>query len=103
MAQATLPQPLHGLTSFQRDLLVESAALDAPSGLDIMRELEEHYEEKINHGRLYPNLDVLVNKGLVEKSQKNARTNEYSASSRGVRELRAHNEWEQRGLAGGSS
>jgi DNA-binding PadR family transcriptional regulator len=43
----------------------------------------------IHHGRLYPNLDTLVDKGLVEKGQKDRRTNVYSITNRVQRELDA--------------
>ncbi|MFB6072371.1 MAG: PadR family transcriptional regulator [Halobacterium sp.] len=82
------------LTGFQRDLLVVAAGLDEPNGLDIKSELEEYYTSKINHGRLYPNLDTLVDKGLVEKGQRDERTNQYVVTERGERELRARREWE---------
>lgn len=84
------------LTGFQRDLLVVTAGLDVPNGLDIKEELEQYYESDINHGRLYPNLDELVDKGLLEKGQQDERTNSYELSARGDRELRARRKWENR-------
>jgi DNA-binding PadR family transcriptional regulator len=84
------------LTGFQRDLLVVTAGLEEPNGLDIKEELERYYESDINHGRLYPNLDELVDKGLVEKGQQDERTNAYEVTARGDRELRARREWENR-------
>ena len=56
---------MHDLTGFQRDLLYVIAGRDDPHGLAIKEELEEYYESEIHHGRLYPNLDALVDKGLV--------------------------------------
>ncbi|ELY93126.1 PadR family transcriptional regulator [Natrialba taiwanensis] len=85
---------MYDLTGFQRDLLYVIAGQDDPHGLAIKDELEAYYETKINHGRLYPNLDTLVDKGLVEKGQKDRRTNVYSASRRGTREIEARREWE---------
>ncbi|WP_330633676.1 PadR family transcriptional regulator [Halocatena halophila] len=82
------------LTGFQRDLLYVIAGSDEPHGLAIKEELEEYYEKEIHHGRLYPNLDTLVEKGLVEKSQKDRRTNSYEVTRRGWREIDARNEWE---------
>jgi len=43
------------------------AGADQPSGQDVKSEVETYYNSEINHGRLYPNLDTLVNKDLVEK------------------------------------
>ncbi|WP_336036929.1 helix-turn-helix transcriptional regulator [Halobacterium yunchengense] len=82
------------LTGFQRDLLVVTAGLAEPNGLDIKEELEQYYEGDINHGRLYPNLDELVDKGLLEKGRQDERTNEYGVTGRGDRELRARRKWE---------
>ena len=87
------------LTGFQRDLLVVITGLDEPNGLDVKDELETYYESEVNHGRLYPNLDTLVEKGLVDKGQADQRTNYYAVSSRGRRELDARREWEDRYLS----
>jgi DNA-binding PadR family transcriptional regulator len=86
---------MYDLTGFQRDLLYVIAGLDEPHGLALKDELELYYETEIHHGRLYPNLDTLVDKGLVEKGSKDRRTNVYSATKRGRRELEARREWEQ--------
>ena len=85
---------MHDLTGFQRDLLYVIAGLDGPKGLAIKGRLDEYYGTEINHGRLYPNLDALVEKGLVEKGRIDDRTNEYTLTQRGERELRARREWE---------
>jgi DNA-binding PadR family transcriptional regulator len=85
---------VYDLTGFQRDLLYVVKMLDDPSGIEIKEELESYYSDPINHGRLYPNLDTLVEKGLVRKRQKNRRTNGYGLTARGRREVRARREWE---------
>ena len=85
---------MYDLTGFQRDLLYVIAGLDEPHGLAIKDELEAYYEKKIHHGRLYPNLDTLVEKGLVEKGTVDRRTNSYATTRRGRRELGARQEWE---------
>ena len=85
---------MYDLTGFQRDLLYVIAGLDEPHGLAIKDELEEYYEKEIHHGRLYPNLDTLVEKGLVKKSEKDRRTNEYTVTRRGRQEIEARQEWE---------
>ncbi|MDB2294682.1 helix-turn-helix transcriptional regulator, partial [Halorubrum ezzemoulense] len=51
-------------------------------------------EKEIHHGRLYPNHEPLVEKGLIEKSQRDRRTTEYSTTRRGTREIEARAEWE---------
>jgi len=83
------------LTGFQRDLLYVIAGLDEPKGLAIKDELESAYNTEINHGRLYPNLDTIVEKGLVTKGTIDDRTNSYSVTDRGYREIKDRQEWEQ--------
>lgn len=85
---------MHDLTGFQRDLLYVIVGGDEPHGLAIKDELEEYYEKEIHHGRLYPNLDTLVEKGLVEKGELDRRTNYYEMTRRGQREIEARNDWE---------
>lgn len=85
---------MYDLTGFQRDLLYVIGGREAPKGLAIKEELDEYYGQDINHGRLYPNLDVLVDKGLVEKGEKDQRTNAYILTDRGEREIEARREWE---------
>ncbi|GGN25534.1 PadR family transcriptional regulator [Halarchaeum nitratireducens] len=85
---------MHDLTGFQRDLLYVITGLDEPHGLAIKEELEEYYETEVHHGRLYPNLDTLVDKGLVDKGQIDERTNSYTLTRRGHRELEARRDWE---------
>jgi DNA-binding PadR family transcriptional regulator len=85
---------MYDLTGFQRDLLTVIAGLDHPHGLAVKDELEDYYEKEIHHGRLYPNLDTLVEKGLVEKGELDRRTNSYSVTRRGQREITARIEWE---------
>jgi DNA-binding PadR family transcriptional regulator len=85
---------MHDLTGFQRDLLYTIAGLDKPKGLAIKDELEDYYQKEIHHGRLYPNLDTLVDKGLVEKGQMDRRTNFYTLTRRGRREISVRGEWQ---------
>lgn len=89
---------MNDLTSFQRDLLYAIAGLDAPHGLAIKEDLENYYEKEVHHGRLYPNLDTLVDKGLVEKGERDKRTNVYKLSARGQRDLEARRKWENQYL-----
>ena len=82
------------LTGFQRDLLFIIAGLDEPHGLGIKDELEAVYETDVNHGRLYPNLNTLVEKNLVAKGTIDKRTNSYSITSRGEELLTDRRAWE---------
>jgi PadR family transcriptional regulator PadR len=85
---------MHDLTGFQRDCLYVIAGVKEPHGLAVKEELEQYYESEVHHGRLYPNLDTLVEKGLVDKGAKDRRTNVYELTDRGRRELEARREWE---------
>ncbi len=85
---------MYDLTGFQRDLLIVISGLEEPHGLAIKDELEDYYEGEVNHGRLYPNLDTLVDKGLVEKGTLDRRTNVYRLTKRGRREVDARHDWE---------
>lgn len=77
------------LTGFQRDLLAaipESPAHhhgDHPHGLAVKQTVTAWYGEEINHGRLYPNLDELVENGLVDVVEVNRRTNGYRLTDGG--------------------
>lgn len=86
------------LTGFQRDLLYVIAGLDEPHGLALKDVLEEYYGTEIHHGRLYPNLDTLVDKGLVKKGEFDQRTNKYGLTERGRREIQARRDWEDQYL-----
>lgn len=90
---------MYDLTGFQRDLLYTIAGLEEPHGLAIKEEMENYYEKEVHHGRLYPNLDTIVDKGLVNKSEKDRRTNEYRLTNRGQREIEDRREWEQQYLS----
>ncbi|QLC33748.1 helix-turn-helix transcriptional regulator [Halarchaeum sp. CBA1220] len=82
-AQPTVRTVARDLTAFQKNILVVLAE-EPRYGLAVKRELEDYYDEEVNHGRLYPNLDDLVNKGLVEKSELDKRTNQYALTEDGL-------------------
>ncbi|ELZ16652.1 PadR family transcriptional regulator (plasmid) [Natrinema thermotolerans] len=82
------------LTGFQRDLLYVIVGADKPSGQDVKDEIEQYYSSEINHGRLYPNLDTVVNKKLVEKGQLDRRTNYYAITDEGEQAIEDRYEWE---------
>ncbi len=69
------------LTGFQRDALEAIARLERADertyGMAIGRALEAKHGD-VNHGRLYPNLNDLVDAGFVEKSALDHRTNCYT-------------------------
>jgi DNA-binding PadR family transcriptional regulator len=71
------------LNGFQRDLLYCIAGLGGSYGLGIKRAVEDYGDTEINHGRLYPSLDTLVEKGYVAKSSIDDRTNAYELTPEG--------------------
>ena len=75
----------HELTGFQRDLLVDIYQMDQPSGQAIRGRLEAEHGEVVTTGRLYPNLDDLVDYGLIDKGEQNRRTNYYEVTNDGRR------------------
>lgn len=81
------------LTGFQRDVLTITSGLEEPHGLKIKAELESTYGKEVNHGRLYPNLNALANKGYIEKGTIDRRTNSYELSDKGEAWLTQRDEW----------
>ncbi|MFB6109240.1 MAG: PadR family transcriptional regulator [Haloplanus sp.] len=86
------PGIVRELTAFQQNILVILAE-EPMYGLAIKRQLEEYYGTEVNHGRLYPNLDNLVEMGLVEKSELDKRTNQYELTEEGYDALLERIEW----------
>ena len=80
------------LTAFQQNILVILSS-EPMYGLAIKRELEEYYQDEVNHGRLYPNLDELVEQGLLSKSALDKRTNEYALTEAGEAAILEHLSW----------
>jgi DNA-binding PadR family transcriptional regulator len=82
-----------GLTTFQWDILAALAREGPSSGQSAKDVLDGRYGREVNHGRLYPNLDDLIDQGLLVKHQRDGRTNEYALTDRGARELTARLNW----------
>jgi PadR family transcriptional regulator PadR len=85
------------LTGFQRDVLYVIAGFDdksPPYGLAIKDELERGYSNEVNHGRLYPVLNQLAERGFVEKGSVDKQTNSYGLTERGHQAIEARREWE---------
>jgi DNA-binding MarR family transcriptional regulator len=81
--------PFGDLTAFQLDILLavpradEYPNADLPHGLAIKEFLTERRDEMIRHGRLYPNMDELAERGFLRKSSIDDRTNGYELTGRG--------------------
>ncbi|WP_410765451.1 PadR family transcriptional regulator [Haloferax sp. DFSO60] len=80
------------LTAFQQNILVILAE-EPMYGLAIKRNLESYYGTEVNHGRLYPNLDDLVEMDLVEKSELDKRTNQYELTDDGLQAVLDRFNW----------
>jgi len=95
------------LTAFEGDTLYALARLEGDEetsyGLAVKRVLQDLYDEEINHGRLYPALDALVEYGVVEKSALDKRTNEYVLTDAGRVLLRRRIDLLADALVGGES
>ena len=73
------------LTTFQTYLLCLIYRFETVEGVTLQNALEDLYPEDINHGRLYPSLDRMVESGLISKQTKESdkRRKEYSLTGRG--------------------
>ena len=78
------------LTRFRLDCLAALRAHGPTHGLDIRGVLDAYYDESVNHGRLYPNLDELAELGLVEKRvhEQDRRSHEYAITEAGLQALK---------------
>lgn len=85
---------MNQLTAFQRDILYVVGKLEDPHGLAIKQALEQYYNSEVNHGRLYPNLDQLVEQELILKGEKDDRTNEYQLTDWAREQIQQRREWE---------
>ena len=82
------------LSAFKRDVLWILNDGGEQKGVDIRLSLEDYYGKPVNHGQLYPNLDDLVDAGLVDKAKLDGRTNGYSLTEAGRRALTKRQTWQ---------
>jgi DNA-binding PadR family transcriptional regulator len=66
-----------------------------------LEELETYYDDKVNHGRLYPNLDTLAERRFIEKFAIDNRSNGYRLTEKGNRHLQSRQQWEEAHTPGG--
>lgn len=78
---------MHDLTALQRDLLFAIEMMDAPSGLALRADLQAAADTVIHDPQLYSALDALVALDLVAKGHQDGRTNAYTLTQRGHREI----------------
>lgn len=79
---------MHELSALQRDLLFVVAGVGPASGQAIKSELKQSQDTDLLSGVLYSNLDELADAELVEKRQRDGRTNEYVVTDDGRQALR---------------
>jgi DNA-binding PadR family transcriptional regulator len=80
------------LPGYRRDILLALAHSGPANGHRIMDVLSALRGEEITDGGFYPNLNALVDEGLIEKHEQkhNKRSNEYALSERGRETIREH-------------
>lgn len=82
------------LTGFQRDLLYAIAGREEPHGLALKDDSKRTMTRRFITGDSTPTLTRSSTRGLVEKNQRDRRTNAYVLTQRGQREIDAHRDWE---------
>ncbi|WP_008526622.1 PadR family transcriptional regulator [Halorhabdus tiamatea] len=97
MSQSHQPEPdqvqFSDLSGFQRDILSSIARHGPSNGLDIQGHLRRLYSEDINPPRVYDNLEKLKDKGLIDKSKLDGRSNTYAVTDEGREIMRAYAKW----------
>ncbi|MDG5778570.1 PadR family transcriptional regulator [Haloarculaceae archaeon H-GB2-1] len=91
------------LTGLQRDLLFAVAGQDDPHYLAIKQDLQAYYEKAIYNGhdrefrtrRLFPNLDTLIEKELVERERRGQDMDRYHVTDEGYRVIDERHAWER--------
>lgn len=87
---------MHELTGFQRDLLFVLSGIGISTGQQLKRELQRKLDQPILSGRIYDNLEVVIEKRYVHKSERDGRTNEYRITGRGQEVIQTRLDWERR-------
>ena len=83
------------MTDFRWKALYVIADAEPVKGTKIKAKLEDYYGTEVNHGRLYPNLDTLVDMGLIEKRKRDKRTNEYLLTELAESAIAHQQQWER--------
>jgi DNA-binding PadR family transcriptional regulator len=80
------------LSGFRRDILLILARSEPTNGRGLLDDLSTLRDEDIGDARLYPNLNALVDKGLVEKRENyhDDRSHEFRLADAGRYALRDH-------------
>lgn len=70
------------MINFRWNILYVLAGNGPMKGVSLKAELEDYYEKEIYHGRMYPNLNTLVDRGLIDKEERDKRTLAFEAARR---------------------
>jgi len=91
-ANGSPPRRLPELSDFRRDILLILARSEPTNGRGLLDDLSTLRDEEIGDARLYPNLNALVDAGLVEKRENyhDDRSHEFRLADEGRRALRDH-------------
>lgn len=89
-----MTDPLANRSAFKRDILWVLAHNGEQPGVEIRNTLMGYYGQPVNHGQLYPNLNELVEAGLINKGKIDGRTNSYALTERGRQALSQRHVWE---------
>lgn len=81
------------LSSRQRDILYQVAALNKPSGNDVHTMLVETTSWMMDQSTLYENLNTLEEAGYVVSAAVNGRDKEYWLTDEGRAALEEYHEW----------
>lgn len=87
------------VTSFQRDLLYVISGLEEATPESISAELSDYYNGSIPQGRFDPNVEAIVELGLVNREYKDdeSRTEPvFELSENGKEELKERKIWEDK-------
>ncbi|MFB6184138.1 MAG: PadR family transcriptional regulator [Haloarculaceae archaeon] len=96
------------LTGLQRDMLYVIAARGQPHYRDIKRGLNDYYEKAIYNGidreyttrRVFPHLDTLIEKGLVEGVENETHMDYYRVTEDGWETIDRRRAWERQCIEG---
>lgn len=86
--------PAH-LTALQWDMLWTLSKHDSLKGVGVRQELVEYYGEDVSYGEVYPNLDALVDLGLVVRGEGDHHTNRFELTEEGRRTLARRQIWQE--------
>lgn len=79
-------------SGLRRDVCIAVAALDRPTGNDVKRALEDHYDEAVDAATFRGALSDLVRDGYLEREQDGVH-DRFTLTDVGERTLRDHASW----------